>query len=167
MRSRTVDEELTAFCAAEHRDLVGLLALLTGDRWLAEELAQDALTRLCEHWPSVRRMTNPRAWLRRVATNLATSRFRRRAAERRATRRHGVPDDAVDVDTAEAMAVRRAVSLLPRRQRETVVLRWYLGLSVAETAAEMGCADGTVKSLTSKAITNLRTRLHDPEEALR
>jgi len=164
---RPVDEGLASFCEAEHRDLVGLLALLTGDRHLAEELAQEALARLCEHWPAVRRMANQRAWLRRVAGNLAASRFRRKAAERRANHRHGPPDDVRDPDGADTVAVRRAVAALPRRQRETIVLRWFVGLSVAETAEELDCAEGTVKSLTFKAMASLRRQLHDPEEALR
>lgn len=167
MSQRPVDEGLASFCEAEHHDLVGLLALLTGDRHLAEELAQEALARLCEHWSAVRGMANRRAWLRRVACNLAASRFRRKAAERRANHRHGPLGDVRDPDGADTVAVRRAVAALPRRQRETIVLRWFVGLSVAETAEELDCAQGTVKSLTSKAMASLRRQLHDPEEARR
>lgn len=163
-----IDEELAAFCDAEHRDLVGLLVFLTGDRHVAEELAQDALATLCEHWPRVRRMAQPRVWLRRVARNLAASRFRRRAAEKRAHHRHGpAKREHGDPDAGEAVAVRRAVAALPRRQREIVVLRWFVGLSVSETAAELGCAQGTVKSLTHKAMARLRETFDDSLEVLR
>lgn len=155
-RSR-IDPALEAFVAAEHPRVVGLLVLYTNDRGVAEELAQDAIVRLCQHWPRVSGMDNRRAWMSRVAINLANSWFRRRAVERRANRRHGLPVTVADTeDVAATMAVREAVVALPPRQRMVVALRFYSGLSVAETAVAMRCAEGTVKSLTHKATTALR-----------
>ena len=153
-----LDVELASFCAAEHRRLVGLLALYVGERPVAEELAQDAFARLCEHWPRVSGMANRRAWLNRVALNLAKSWFRRKAAERRAYRRHESGDDPHPTDRASVLAVREAVSGLPERQRMALVLRYFAEHSVAETAELMGCAQGTVKSLTHRAIGTLRDR---------
>lgn len=150
------DPELRRLVAEEHTRLVGLLALHTGDRWVAEELAQDTIVRLCQHWPRVRRMDRPGAWLTRVGLNLANSWLRRRAAERRALARTGPTPEVVDDDTVATLAVRGAVSQLPRRQRTAVVLRFYGGLSVAETSDVMGCAQGTVKALTHRAIGALR-----------
>ena len=158
------DEALVAFCEAEHRNLVGLLTLATADAHVGEELAQEALARLCSHWPRVQRMANPRAWLRRVALNLAASRYRRRRAEWRANRRHGPVSDELPADTAVEVAVREAVAGLPQRQRTVIGLRYFLGLSVVETADAMSCAPGTVKSLTSKAVGRLRAELLEPEE---
>lgn len=166
MGAGDVDAELAAFCAERQRDLVGLLALLTGDRFVAEELAQEALARCCEHWPRVRTLARPDAWLWRVARNLAASRFRRRAAERRANARVGETGAVNDPDGGDAVAIRQAVAALPRRQREVLVLRWYLGSSVSETAQELSCAEGTVKSLTHKAMANLRHAL-ELEEVVR
>ena len=153
-----IDPVLEAFVAAEHRRVVGLLVLYTNDRLVAEELAQDAIVRLCQHWPRVARMEHRRAWLSRVAINLANSWLRRRAVEHRANRRHGLPADVAASDDAIAtsLAIREAVATLPPRQRTAVALRFYTGLSVAETAAAMRCAEGTVKSLTNKAMTALR-----------
>lgn len=151
-------DELAAFVHQEHRRLVGLLALQVGRITVAEELAQDALIRLCEHWPRVRHMADRRSWLNRVAINLANSWWRRRYAERRANRRHG-PGELVDEHTtADVIAVREAVAALPPRQRTVIALRFYEQMSVAETAAQMRCAEGTVKSLTHKALTRLRDR---------
>ena len=65
-------------------------------------------------------------------------------------------DAHVDPDPADAVAIRRAVAALPRRQWTALVLRYYADLPVSEVAALMGCAPGTVKSLTSKALTALR-----------
>lgn len=56
--TQAIDRQLELFVAAEHRRLVGMLALHVGDRWTAEELAQDAIIRLCQHWPRVREMTD-------------------------------------------------------------------------------------------------------------
>jgi RNA polymerase sigma-70 factor (sigma-E family) len=152
-----VDVELEAFIAAESPRLVGLLALYVGEAALAEELAQEALVRLCQHWPRVRRMERPAGWLTRVALNLARSSWRRRAAERRALARLAPPvGETADPDVALILAVRGAVAALPERQRRALVLRYYAHRSVAEVAAEMGCAEGTVKSLTHKAIATLR-----------
>lgn len=152
-----------AFCTAEHPRLVGLLALHVGDRLVAEELAQDALVRLQEQWPKVRLMASPHAWLCRVGVNLANSWWRRRYAERRAMalsasgQRSAGSDDAADV-----VAIRTAVAALPRRQRTALTLRYFAGLSVTETAADMRCAEGTVKSLCSQAIAGLRLEFLDP-----
>ena len=151
----TIDLDLAAVCEAEHPRLVGMLALYTGDRHVAEELAQEALVRLCQHWPEVRD-GNPGAWLTTVAMNLGRSMFRRRAAGRRAMARHGGDDLVVDRDDATVLAVRAAVAALPRRQREAVIHRHFLGHSVRESAAAMDCAEGTVKSLTHRAMAALR-----------
>ncbi len=145
--------------------LVGALTLFCGDRGVAEELAQEALVRAWQRWE---RLSAPRPWVYRTAFNLARSGFRRRQAERRATRRVAVADVTVDPDVGDAVAVRRAVAALAPRQREAIVARYYADLSVAEAAEAMGCAEGTVKALTSQAIANLRAAGlavdPDPEE---
>jgi len=100
-------------------------------------------------------MANPTGWTYRVAFNLAKSGFRRRAAERRAHRR-AITIDVVDDGETDRLAVRDALGGLPERQRTAVVLRYYGQLSVAETAAAMGCAEGTVRALTSQGVQRLR-----------
>ena len=76
----------------------------------------------------------------------------------------GAASAHLDPDPADAVAVRRAVAALPRRQRTAVVLRYYADLPVAEVPVLMGCAPGTVKSLTRKALTALRQRKHEDIE---
>lgn len=131
-----MDEQLATFCETEHAQLTGLLTLVTGDRHVAEELAQEALERACANWPRVRAMHNRRAWLRRVALSLAASRYRRRRAEWRANRRHGEPTARIE-ETAVSLAVREAVASLPPRQRTVIALRYFVGLDVAQTATVM------------------------------
>lgn len=163
-------EELADFCAREHGRLVGTLTLHCGDPGVAAELAQEALARACQHWASVREMDAPGAWVHRVAINLSSSYYRRRKAERSATERFGgrrqPGEEGTDAaEPTEVLAVRRAVAGLPPRQRTALVLRYYSDLSVEQTAEAMGCRPGTVKSLTSQAITGLRrTGLADLEE---
>jgi RNA polymerase sigma-70 factor (sigma-E family) len=149
--------EPSTFCRELHPRLVGALALHCGDRDVAAELAQETLARVWERWPTVERMDSPEAWAFRVAFNLAASRYRRRAAERRAHDRLGPVDDHA-ADVADALAVRAAVAALPCRQRSALVLRYFADLSVERTAEVLGCAPGTVKSLTSQAIAALRDR---------
>lgn len=146
--------------------MVRWLTLHVGDQAVAEELAQEAFARVCQHWSRVRVMANPRAWLNRVAVNLATSWFRRRAAERRARTRHGPTDESsAPTDTATVMAIRDAVRRLPVRQRTALLLRHFEDLPVADVAEAMGCAPGTVKALTHQAITSLRDHLHEQPAA--
>lgn len=163
-RHLEVEPELAALTRELHVRLVGMLTLYVGDRHLAEDLAQETLIRLHEHWPKVRRHPSPTAWASRVALNLAGSWWRRRDAERRAIRKASDQPARPAHDQADVLAVRQAVRALPRRQRAVVVLRFYQGLSVRETAAAMACPEGTVKSLTSLAIAALRRDFDDLNE---
>lgn len=146
-----------SFCLVEYPRLVVLLSLHTGERGAAEELAQDTLVRVHEHWDRVRAMENPGGWAYAVGLNLARSWWRRRHAERRALTRLGRPaSEAPASEPADAVALRAAVAALPVRQRTALLLRYFADLSITETATHMHCAEGTVKSLTSQAIAALR-----------
>lgn len=159
MADADVDPALADLCRQEHPRLVGLLALYVGDVATAEDLAQETLVRLHQHWPRVRRMASPSAWLSTVGINLARSWWRRHFAQQRAHRRLGVrPEAETSQEPADVLAIRAAVSALPHRQRAALVLRYYAGLSIAETARQLHCAEGTVKSLTHRAIDTLRTQ---------
>lgn len=150
--------DAVAFCAEEFPRLVGALGLYVGDEAVAEELAQEALLRACRRWERVSRLQSPGGWTWRVARNLATSHLRRRQAERRARARMSPREPASETpaDTADAHAVRRAVSRLPERQRQVLVLRYFLDWSVEATAAEIGVSADAVRSLTRRAIAALR-----------
>jgi RNA polymerase sigma factor (sigma-70 family) len=109
-------------------------------------------------------MENPEGWLTRVAINMANSFFRRNAAESRARAR--VQADAMSRITESLpngyLDVRRAVAALPTRQRLALLLRYFEDLSVRETAEVMGCPEGTVKTLTHRAIGRLRKVMEIP-----
>jgi RNA polymerase sigma factor (sigma-70 family) len=150
--------ELAEFCRREHPRLLGALVLYTGDRQLAEELAQDTLVRVVTHWKRVSRMEYPSAWAFRVATNLANSTVRRAMARRRAMSRleARTSDESDDHDHAAAVALRAVVGALPERQRTALVLRYFADLPVADIAAVMRCKEGTVGALVHQAIAALR-----------
>lgn len=161
------DAALAEFCRREHPRLVGALSLYCGDPAVAEELAQEALIRAADRWPQVGQMAAPGAWLHRVAMNLCRSWFRRKRAERRANARvageRAMPLLASDCD---AVVIREEVARLPPRQRQAVVLRYYLDLSVQDTADALGLSPTAASSLTHRAISRLREQmLPAPEEA--
>lgn len=157
MRDNADEEDVTAFCRELRPRLVGALSLYCGDLAVAEELTQETLSRVWEHWPKVRGLAFPEGWAHRVGLNLASSWLRRRHAEQRARAKlDGRAQIDAAPDTAAAVAVRRAVAALPRRRRTALVLRYYLDLSVEQTADQMGCAAGTVRALTSQALATLR-----------
>lgn len=149
-----VRDEFTAFCDDEYPRLVGALTLWCGHREVAEEVVQEAFARAFRDWRRVRGLDQPAAWVRRVAINLATSRFRRWQAERRANlrlagRRHETDQQP---DTADELAVRRGLERLSEAQRTVLVLRYYLDLPVAEVAAITGRSPSAVTSATQRAI---------------
>jgi RNA polymerase sigma factor (sigma-70 family) len=153
-----VAEDLSDFCQREYPRLVGTLGLYCGNRFVAEELAQEALARACAQWGRVRGMAAPGAWVHRVAINLANSRFRRLTAERRAQRRSEAWPATVDPgDPADAIAVRQAVARLPVRQKTALLLRYYADLPVDEVAQHLGVSAGAVQQLTHRGLTALRT----------
>ncbi|MGH2734113.1 MAG: SigE family RNA polymerase sigma factor [Actinomycetota bacterium] len=150
--------DLVLFCELHHPRLVGMLSLYCGDAAVAEEVAQEALLKTCRQWRRVRRMDNPAGWLHRVGFNLANSHYRRRNAERRAGEKLSArPPDGSNPDVADAVALRRAVAELPKRQKTALVLRYYADLPYAEIAALMDAPQPTVKSLVRRAVERLRS----------
>jgi RNA polymerase sigma factor (sigma-70 family) len=115
----------------------------------SEDVAIETLARASVHW---RRINGyPKPWVTRVSANLAidTSRRRRDQVELQDI---ALPEEAA----AERMDLLDAVRRLPKRQRTTIALRFYAGLSEHETAEILGCSPGTVKQHMSRAVRKLR-----------
>lgn len=141
-------------------DALRLAYLLTGDRYLAEDLVQEAFVRILGRFRDLR---NPDAfwwYLRKTLVNLARGHFRRRKVERA----HVGPEplDRVPGDEVEARdEVLRALRDLRPEVRAAVVLRYYEDLTEVQTADVLGCAVGTVKSMLSRARDRLRVELSE------
>jgi RNA polymerase sigma-70 factor (sigma-E family) len=152
---------LSRFVEVQYPLVEGALTLYTGDRARAQDLAQEAFARVCQHWDRVEQMAAPGPWVHRVAMNLAHSAHRRRGAERRATERAIARGDVLDRPPSEggvelSTLLRTALLALPERDRAVVVLRFYADLSVDDTAAVLGMPAGTVKTTTRRAVATLR-----------
>jgi RNA polymerase sigma-70 factor (ECF subfamily) len=147
---------LVSLCEREWPRLVGELSLWTGDPGAAEDLAQETLVRLAQHWEHVERLDSPGGWVHHVAINLARSYLRRRRAGGRAHARLAQLAVALSVaDETDRLAVRAAVVALPERQRTALVLRYFSDLTVEETAQVMHCPPNTVKTLTRRGLQSL------------
>ena len=126
--------------------------LLVGSRETAQDLVQDSFVRVHAKWASVQ---EPQAYLRRAVVNACNSHHRRRRLERRFSAERAIDtDDALDADELSD-----ALATLPYRQRAVLVLRYYHDLSEAEIASALGVRPGTVGSLASRALAQLRTEI--------
>jgi RNA polymerase sigma-70 factor (sigma-E family) len=131
--------------------------LLTGDRQLAEDLLQTALTKTYLRWGRLRDVQAGEAYVRRVMATTYSSWWRRRWNDEQ-------PTDAPPEETApdaygaadDRDVLRRALAGLSKRQRAMVVMRFYGDLSETETADAMGVSVGTVKSTVARALARLR-----------
>ncbi|QCX26727.1 SigE family RNA polymerase sigma factor [Nocardioides jishulii] len=152
------DDEFGAYVAARRPHLYRSAWLLCGDQHRAEDLVQDALTKLYLAWPRVHRMANVEAYVRRMLVNGHIDESRR--PWRREHTTYELPDaPAAQPPGEEADELWTALRALPPGQRRVVVLRHYWGLSVEETAGDLNVSVGTVKSQTSAALTALRRAL--------
>jgi RNA polymerase sigma-70 factor (sigma-E family) len=154
--------DFEAFARRSSDRLLRTALLLSGDHGHAEDLVQTALLRTARRWSAARR--DPDAYARRVVVNLARDRWRL------LRRRFGEAPLEIDVavPVTDGLADRElllaAVRLLPPGQRAVLVLRYFDDLSVADTAAALGCSTGTVKSQTARALDRLRAALTSERE---
>jgi len=153
------DDEFSEYVVARRARLLQTAYLITADWQLAEDVVQTALTKLYVAWPRVRRDGNVDAYVRRIIVNCHADE-RRRPWRRERWSLDGTDPAADPAASPEDRAVIiSALGELPRGQRRTVVLRYFLGLSVEETASDLGCSTGTVKSQTSHALRKLEVLL--------
>ncbi|GAA3606001.1 SigE family RNA polymerase sigma factor [Nonomuraea rosea] len=160
----SADTVVTELFVVHRLALVRLAFLLLGDQAIAEDVVQDAFAAVYRRWSKLADRGQVLPYLRTAVVNGCRMILRRRAI---IGRFHGRPE--VPFWSAEAAALlgetRRqvflAVRALPRRQREVLVLRFYLDLSEAEIAQVMGVSRGTVKSTASRALKVLAVKLQE------
>jgi RNA polymerase sigma-70 factor (sigma-E family) len=145
-------DDFDTFFHAEADQMVSLARLITGSVEAAEEIAQDSLTIVYQRWATLR---EPGAYLRSTVINRSRSHVRRQGLARRklAELPVGVDDGAPGEPDVQ---LRAALANLGERQRTAVVLRFWADWSEAQIADALGCRPGTVKSLLSRSLVQLR-----------
>jgi RNA polymerase sigma-70 factor (ECF subfamily) len=139
------------FYRSEHRQVLGLAFVLTGNQWVAEDTAQDAFTAAFRNWRSIAAYDSPGAWVRRVTCNRAASVLRRRVREAKALMRlAGRTQTSIELDEGDE-AFWYAVRRLPPRQAQAVALYYLEDYSVREIAEVLDCSEGSVKTHLSRA----------------
>jgi len=164
---RATAGELADLYRSEYGHLVRLATLLLGERGAGEEVVQDAFVRLHLGWRRLREPDKAPAWLRSAVLNGARSRLRHRKVQRRHLTVVPGPAPSAEAGALAGDDHRRVVAALaglPVRQREALVLRYYLELSEAEMAAAMGVAAGTVKTHLHRGLAALAVALGVEEE---
>lgn len=162
-----VDEiALQEFLHTDYPRLVAAIALASESRPAAEDAVQEALLRAWERSEKGEEIESLTAWVTTVALNLSRSGLRRLRSERRAKARLRVSAWSEDpaLGAGRSVDLERALAALPRRQREAVVLRYYLQLDTREVAAALGVNEGTVKSTLFRARAALADALGVEED---
>ena len=126
---------------------------LLGERADAEDAAAETCARAYSRWSSICGYAEP--WCVRVSGNLALDVLRRRSRAIRATHERPPARNEIDAST-DRLDLYAAVSALPRRQREVVVLRFLGDQSEEQTAALLGMSVGSVKTHGSRGLAHLR-----------
>lgn len=159
-------DAVAALFSASYLDLVRLAAVVLRDRVWAEDVVQEAFAKVQTRWPRIRDGERALAYLRVTVLNGARTELRRR----RVRAAHPDPQsDEVTVPAAEAAALDRlgrsdllaAIAVLPRRQRNIVLLRFVQDLSIAETAATLRISADAVKGSQRRAVENLQKRMEN------
>jgi len=158
---------VTALYQAHAVSMIRIALLMLGDRSAAEDVVQEAFFGLFRRWHGLNDPGKAEAYVRSAVLNGCRDAVKRR--DRRTRRDLATAFDLLEPISAEAAALigedrRRILAglrLLPGRQREALVFRYYLELSEEETASAMGVSRGTVKSTTSRAIAALGRMLRE------
>jgi RNA polymerase sigma-70 factor (sigma-E family) len=153
---RDRDAAYVEYVAARQAHLRRIAYAVCGDWHQADDVLQTALTKLYLAWPRLRPDVEPDAYVRRVIVRTHLDERRRPWRRERAGLDGHERAAAARLPVEERSALFEALQALPEMQRKTVLLRHWLGLSVQETAAELGIATGTVKSHSARGLAALQ-----------
>jgi RNA polymerase sigma-70 factor (sigma-E family) len=158
--------DIPALFRQHYAELVRLAVMLVGDQPTAEDVVQEVFANLHARRNRPGPLGDPLAYVRACVLNGCRTVLRRRVLARRFG---GDPGPLPDLphESAEHEAIRAegrrqvlaALATLPRRRREVLVLRYYLGLREAEIAAVLGITPGAVKSAASRGLGSLASAL--------
>jgi len=161
-------QRVAALYEAHALGLVKLAKIMLGDQSQAEDIVHDAFLGLYRKWPALDDKDRALGYLRTSVLNGCRTAYRGRTRRDRALRYFHRADDIVSAEESAMIgeanrAVMAALRALPSRQREAVVLRYYLDLSEAQAAEAMNVARGTVKSATSRGLAAMARMLKEGE----
>lgn len=162
---RRSTDEVVADLHREHAlTLVRMANLLLRDQQAAEDVVQDAFISLYRAMPRLTDHDRILPYLRTAVINKSRSALRSRRRAWSCPVLHELPGGSAEttvLDRADRAAVLAAVTRLPRRSREVLVLRYYLDLPDPEIAATLGVSRGTVTSTASRALAALGRQLKE------
>jgi RNA polymerase sigma-70 factor (sigma-E family) len=150
------DAAFTEFVLARQTHLRRVAYAICGDWTRAEDLLQTALAKLYAAWPRIRRDGREEAYVRQIIVRANVDEYRRPWRREQPGLDGHDPAAREPVSAEDRTELFDALQALPEMQRKVVVLRHWLGLSVAETAAELRISEGTVKSHSSRGLDRLR-----------
>ena len=140
-------EPFEVFFRREFPKMVAVAYAVSGSRWAAEELAQEAFLRAHRSWEKISGYDKPGAWLRRVTINLANSYLRTRVSEVKALEKFALRRiEPLEPHPEEEMEFWQEVKKLPRRQREAVALHYVDELRTQEIAEVMEISESSVRT---------------------
>jgi RNA polymerase sigma-70 factor (sigma-E family) len=150
------DAAYVEYVAARQAHLRRIAYAVCGDWHRADDVLQTALTKLYLAWPRLRDDTSPDAYVRRIIVRTDIDEHRRPwRRERPGLEGHDAPA-RTELPVEDRSELFEALQVLPAMQRKTVLLRYWLGLSVQETARELDISEGTVKSHASRGLASLQ-----------
>ena len=152
--------EFDAFYAGSSRRVLGQLYAMTGNRSEAEDAVAEAYARAWQRWSTVRECDSPEAWVRRVASRIAVSSWRKAVNRLRAHHRDTRTQET-DGLSPDHVALVAALKRIPAEQRRVIVLHHLVGLSVAEISTEVGAPSGTVKARLARGRKAMAQHLSD------
>ena len=162
VRNSAIEDRIAAFADDDYRPVVAAVSLFCGSSTDGKDAVVDALSRAWERLAAGKSIDNLAAWVTRVAMNQLRSRHRHLAIVRR-SRHHLAFEETADSTGASAarLDLARAIATLTSRQQQVLALYYGLDLPVAEVAAQLAIAEGTVKATLAQSRSILADTLGD------
>ena len=141
-RALPLHESYPAFYRREYPKMVAIAAAVSGNRAIAEDLAQEAMLRAHRHWDRIERYERPGAWVRRATINLSLSAIKRQSAEMRRLLRIAQPTTLPEPDIDDGH-IWKAVATLPGKQRAAIALHYLEDRPIDEIASILEVSNAT------------------------
>jgi RNA polymerase sigma-70 factor, ECF subfamily len=162
--TRTGPSDFEQLYEAHFHGLTLQINAYVGNLAEAQDLVQEAFTRAITRWDKIAKYDDPATWVRRVAWNLATSRWRRQRTATKFLMRQR--EEHVPGPNPDRVALTAALATLPPTLRKAFVLHYIAQLRIAEIAREEDVAEGTVKSWLHRARALVAAQLTDARKEI-